>query len=135
MKEPASRQIRVVIADDSRAARESLTGLLKTYPGITVVGTAENGREAVLRIEALQPDLLVMDLNMPVLGGLDAARPLRSRYPALRILMISVHDGPVLAVESREAGADEFLPKPLAPLTFGPLMQRFFGADFLLSPQ
>lgn len=120
----------MVIADDARAALESLVVLLQTYPGLEVAGTAENGREAILQAEALKPDLVILDLHMPKLDGLSVARELRALYPELRILMISVHDGPAWEATSRRAGADEFLPKPLLPLTFGPLLQRFFGSHF-----
>lgn len=124
---PGRAAIRVVIADDSRAARESVEVLLQTYPGLEVVGTAENGREAIRQVEALKPDLVVLDLNMPVLGGMSAARALRALYPAMRILMISVHDSPAWGTPVRQAGADEFIPKALSPLRFGPVMQRLFG--------
>ena len=127
MKEPVSPRIRVVIADDSRAARESLEVFLQTYPALEVVGTAENGREAIRRVEALRPDLVLLDLEMPELGGIGAARALRDAYPTTRILIVSVHDGPTRDATSREAGADEFLPKPLLPIKFGPAMERLFG--------
>lgn len=126
-KTPAGPAIRVVIADDARSARESLVLLLHTYPGLEVVGVAENGLEAILQVEALRPDLVILDLDMPVQGGLSAAREIRSRHRAIRILMISIHESLVWEEASRLAGADEFLSKPALPLRLGAAIERHFG--------
>lgn len=105
------KRFRALVADDAPWLLEILSEFLETLGPIDVVGTARNGREAVEQVEALDPDLLLLDYEMPELTGLDALLILRHRHPRLRIIMITVYE----TVEVRETclahGADAFLAK------------------------
>ncbi|WP_434287611.1 response regulator transcription factor [Celeribacter sp. SCSIO 80788] len=85
---------RVLIVDDHPMVAEGIRALLETFEDLEVVGTLCNGREAVDRVEALAPDVVLMDLNMPQMGGLTATELLLERRPETRILILSMHDGP-----------------------------------------
>lgn len=102
--------LRVVIADDERPARKFLAGLLAGWPDVTVVGEAANGREAVALIEETRPDLALLDLQMPELGGLDAVRLLPAgALPA--IAFVTAFDE--FAVAAFELNAVDYLLKPV----------------------
>ena len=85
-------KIRVVLADDHAIVREGVKALLTLADDIEVVGEAADGREAIARVQALQPDVIVMDIAMPDLGGLEATVEIRRQYPRTRILILSQHE-------------------------------------------
>ncbi|WP_372573104.1 response regulator transcription factor [Ruegeria jejuensis] len=84
--------IRVLIVDDHPMVAEGIQSILESYDDIAVVGTLNNGQEAVDQALALQPDVILMDLNMPGVGGLSATEILLERAPGMRILILSMHD-------------------------------------------
>lgn len=86
--------VRVVIVDDHPMVAEGIQAILESYDDIAVVGTLGNGQEAVDRAAALRPDVILMDLNMPGMGGLSATEILLERAPDTRILILSMHDSP-----------------------------------------
>ncbi|MCP4207095.1 MAG: response regulator transcription factor [Shimia sp.] len=86
--------IKVMIVDDHPMVAEGIESILDSYDDITVVGTLSNGREAVDQLPALQPDVVLMDLNMPEIGGLTATEMLLELDPDLRVLILSMHDSP-----------------------------------------
>ena len=86
--------IRVLIVDDHPMVAEGIQSILESYDDIVVVGTLGDGQAAVDRAEALTPDVILMDLNMPRLGGLSATEMLLERVPGARILILSMHDSP-----------------------------------------
>ena len=95
---------RILVVDDSRAMRLSLRRLLERHPHWTVCGEASDGREAVKKAEQVGPDVVVLDFQMPEMNGLDAARSIKQRSPAVPILMVSMHMSLQLAAEARKAG-------------------------------
>ena len=103
-------RLKVVVADDERPARKFLTNLLAAWPDVEVVGEAANGKEAVELIERLRPDLALLDLQMPELGGLDAAR-LVSAGALPAIAFVTAFDE--FAVEAFELNAVDYLLKPV----------------------
>jgi DNA-binding NarL/FixJ family response regulator len=111
MTEPATDPVRVVIADDHPVFRDGLASLLETQSGIVVVGTAGDGAEAVALVTELAPDVVVMDLQMPEMNGIDATRVLAESLPAVRVLVFTMgeEDGTVLA--AMRAGARGYLVK------------------------
>jgi two-component system NarL family response regulator len=97
--------------DDSAAVRRSLALLLATQQPLEVVGTAENGREAIDKVEELVPDLVLMDLQMPEINGLDATAKIRRLHPAVRVIVVTLHDNHHLRSACQCAGAHGFVSK------------------------
>jgi two-component system, NarL family, invasion response regulator UvrY len=107
--------IRVMLVDDHAVVRTGFRLLLQSVPEISVVGEAESGEAACTRYPDLTPDVLVMDLAMPGMGGLEALKRIRSRHPQARVLALSAHDDPVHARRALQEGALGFLSKRSAP--------------------
>src|SRR5690348_8447092 len=97
--------VRILIADDHQLIRRGLIAALADRPDWTVVGEAANGREAVELVRQLHPDIAILDLTMPELNGLDAARQMRTLSPPPRILIVTAHQSEQLLREVLEAGA------------------------------
>jgi CheY-like chemotaxis protein len=106
--------IRVLLADDHAVIRDGLKALLQSAADISVVGEADNGRDAVRRSEELKPDVVVMDLTMPGLNGIDAARLLRQKCPTTHVVMLSMHSDAEHVFRAFEAGATGFVLKESA---------------------
>jgi DNA-binding NarL/FixJ family response regulator len=102
---------RIVLADDHEIVRKGIRSLLDGQFPWEVCGEAENGKEAVAKVLELNPDLVVLDLSMPVLNGLEAAREIRQLSPKTKIIIFSMHDSPRIAEEAQRAGADAYLAK------------------------
>jgi DNA-binding NarL/FixJ family response regulator len=97
--------IRVLLADDHALLREGLRALLAAHPGITVVADVGDGREALRRAEELKPDVLVMDVSMPGLNGIEAAHIIRARCPQTQVVMLSMHSSTEHVFRALRAGA------------------------------
>jgi DNA-binding NarL/FixJ family response regulator len=102
---------RILLADDHELIRKGLRALIEVNKEWLVCGEASNGEEAVERVLELKPDLIILDVTMPVLNGLQAARKIRSLAPQVKILILSMHDSPQLANEALRLGADAYLIK------------------------
>jgi DNA-binding NarL/FixJ family response regulator len=120
------RQIRVLVVDDQALFREALVALLAVQPGIEVVGEAANGREAVEAARRLRPDVVLMDLRMPVLDGVGATRQLRVDHPAVRVLALTTFDGDAEVFPALRAGAVGYL---LKDATTERLVEAVVAAD------
>ncbi|MDX2485635.1 MAG: response regulator transcription factor [Pseudodonghicola sp.] len=97
--------IRVLIVDDHPMVAEGIQSILESYDDIEVVGTLGDGQAAVDQAEALNPDVILMDLNMPRLGGLSATEILLERAPGARVLILSMHDSPEYIASALSHGA------------------------------
>jgi DNA-binding NarL/FixJ family response regulator len=102
---------RLVLADDHDLFREGLAGLVNSQPDLEVVGQAGDGLEALTLARDLRPDLIVMDIKMPVCDGLEATRLIRAEWPEARILILTVHDEDEKLFEAIKAGACGYLLK------------------------
>jgi len=103
--------IRVLLADDHHLVRKALRALLEASAGIEVIGEAEDGREAVQLVRRLQPDVVVMDIAMPGLNGLDAAQEIEQLPGRARVVILSMHDDPVLIRRALDCGVRGYLLK------------------------
>jgi DNA-binding NarL/FixJ family response regulator len=101
----------IVLADDHQVVREGLRLLLEARPGFSVVGEASDGLQAVELTERLQPDVLVADLIMPGLGGLDVTRRVTKRVPRTRVVILSMHSSDALVLEALRNGATAYVLK------------------------
>jgi DNA-binding NarL/FixJ family response regulator len=106
-----ARRIRVLIADDYVSLHAALTRLLTTSMPCDVVGRAYDGREAIDAARQLQPDVVVLDLMMPGMNGLDACREIKSVAPGARIVVLTAEDDAELRAQAIEAGAAALVPK------------------------
>jgi two-component system, NarL family, nitrate/nitrite response regulator NarL len=102
---------RVLVAEDDEAFLDTVEAVLDADGRFSVVGRARNGREAVEMVERLKPDIVVMDIEMPVMDGIEATRLLRQRLPGLPVVAISGHDYEERVLEMRAAGADDYVRK------------------------
>jgi len=107
--------IRVLLVDDHAVVRTGFRLLLQAHPDITVVGEADSGESACQRYLELTPDVVVMDLAMPGMGGLEAMRRIRAHHPQARVLALSAHDDITHARRALKEGARGFLSKRSAP--------------------
>lgn len=111
MPDPAASPIRILVVDDHPLLREGVAAILEAEPDMELVGEARDGAEAIERFRALLPDVTLMDLQMPVMGGLDAIKAIRAEAPDARIVVLTTYDGDVQAVRALKAGATGYLLK------------------------
>lgn len=104
-------ELRIVIADDHEVLRHGLRGVLEEQSGWRVVGQAANGREAVELVRQLKPHVVVLDISMPEMNGLEAAREIRLEFPTVQILIMTLHESEDLVREVLSAGARGYLLK------------------------
>src|SRR5262245_44941038 len=106
--------IRILIADDHTLVREGLRKIIETQPGWEVVGEAADGRQAVQQALELKPELVILDLAMPQLSGVDAIQQIVRRLPSTRVLVLSMHADEVYVTRALKAGAHGYLLKDSA---------------------
>lgn len=109
--DPSQRQIRVVLADDHVAVRRGLAVLLGTLPGISVVGEADDGRQVIDEVARHRPDVVVMDLRMPGMDGVDATWRIVQDFPATAVLVLTMFSEDALVTQAMRAGARGYLLK------------------------
>ncbi len=108
------RKIRIVLADDHKLMRSGLRVLLEQQTDLTVVGEASDGREAVALVASQKPDVLVMDIGMPSLNGIEAAAQIMQSHPEISIVMLSMHSDESYVLRALRAGAKGYLLKDSA---------------------
>jgi len=128
--------IRVLIADDQRLFGESLSTTLRNYAkDIDVVGLAPDGAEAVEMVGRLSPDIVLMDVFMPRLDGVEATRSIMARWPAVRILMLSTYDEDRKVKEALSLGAAGYLLKDISPVELIASIRALSSGVMQISPQ
>ncbi len=103
--------IRVLICDDQNIVSTGLNAILSTVPDIEVVGIADDGAEAVEKVAALNPDLVLMDLKMPVMNGIQATRLIREKHPSVKVLILTTYDDDAWLFDAIHGGASGYLLK------------------------
>ncbi|UCP11617.1 response regulator transcription factor [Pseudomonas sp. MM213] len=104
-------QIRLALIDDHTLVRDGIRALLSVIPTVTVVGEAENGKDAMVMVEHCNPDLLLVDINLPDMNGLELTRKIRDRYPTVKVLVLSMYDSKEYVSESLRSGASGYVLK------------------------
>ena len=107
--------VRVLVVDDQQLVRDGIVSLLRVQEGIAVVGTATNGREALEQALALRPDVILMDVRMPVMDGVEATTQILGQLPSCSILMLTTFDDDKYVRDALQAGARGYLLKDLPP--------------------
>jgi DNA-binding NarL/FixJ family response regulator len=117
---------RVLIVDDASEVRQGLSLILPLTGDIEVVGEATNGLEAIRAVEELQPEVVLMDLEMPIMDGYSAARQIKTQHPACRVIALTVHDYEAARTKAAQAGVDDFFVKglPVASLAQSILVRK-----------
>jgi DNA-binding NarL/FixJ family response regulator len=105
---------KVLLVDDNAIIREAVRPVFDSHPRFVVCGEAEHGREAVEKASSLRPDLIVLDLVMPVMNGLEAAQLLTKTLPQVWLILLTSHDWPGLSQDARSAGIHAVVPKSKA---------------------
>ncbi|MFR9790030.1 response regulator [Streptomyces sp. MB22_4] len=126
--------IRVLIADDQEMVRQGFTVLLNAQPGIVVVGQAVDGREAVAKAAELAPDVVLMDIRMPELGGIQATEHITLAQPAVKVLVLTTFDLDEYVYDALRAGASGFLLKDASADKLAEAVRVVAGGDALLAP-
>jgi len=127
-------KIKVLIADDHTLVRQGIRSLLALAADIEIVGEAADGREAVKKVRQLSPDVVLMDLAMPSMGGLEATRRIRKEFPATKILVVTQYDDSEYVIPVIEAGARGFVTKMASPLELASAIQAVYRGESFLSP-
>ncbi len=125
---------RVLLAEDHTIVRKGLRSLLDKETGIKVVEEAEDGREAILKAEELHPDVVVMDIAMPWLNGLEATRQIKKRFPDIKIIILTMHANEEYILQSLKAGASGYLVKKAAPVELISAINAVHKGNSFLSP-
>ncbi|MFF5341728.1 response regulator [Streptomyces althioticus] len=126
--------IRVLIADDQQMVRQGFTVLLNTQPDIEVVGQAVNGIEAVEQVGVLAPDVVLMDIRMPELGGIEATARITAVTPEVKVLVLTTFDLDEYVYEALRAGASGFLLKDASAEQLAEAVRVVAAGDALLAP-
>jgi DNA-binding NarL/FixJ family response regulator len=108
---PGRKRVHILIVDDQPAMRKTLRKLFEREVGWEVCGEAQNGREAIKSALQLKPDLITLDLSMPVMNGMDAARELRRVLPSVPLVMVTLYNTPHLEEEAQRVGVDAVIEK------------------------
>ena len=127
------KPIRVLLADDHNLVRAGIRALLQNVPEVEVVAEAANGRQVLGLVEKTKPDIVLMDIAMPELNGLDATAQLIKEYPKLRIIILSMHATEAFVLEALRAGASGYLLKGAATPELGLAIQAVARGETYLS--
>ncbi len=128
-------KIRVVVADDHQVVRSGLQQLLATTPDILMVGAAANGVEVLAIVGELRPDVVLMDLSMPGIDGVEATRRLSVEYPASRVLVLTSFSDQTRILSALEAGADGYLLKDADPDDIAEAIRSVHRGESPLDPK
>ncbi len=126
--------IRVILAEDHTIVRKGLRALLEESEGIEVIDEADNGHEAVAKAMQLQPDVVIMDISMPLLNGLEATRQIKEQQPEIKVIILTMHSDEEYVLQSLHVGVEGYLVKKTAPAELVTAIQAAYRGDSFLSP-
>src|SRR3972149_434759 len=125
---------RIIIAEDHTILREGLRSLLSSDPDLEIVGEAQDGQEAIRCVEKLKPNLVLMDLSMPRMNGLEAIKEIKKRSAGTRILVLTVHKNEEYIVATLQAGADGYALKDSSHAELGIAIKNVLSGNHYISP-
>lgn len=128
------KKLRILLVDDHALMREGLAVLINSHPSMEVVGNAADGREAVAQAAITAPDLVLMDVSMPVLDGIEATRLLKREFPALKVLALTAYDNHVYLKQLLAAGASGYVLKRTAAKFLIDAIEAVASGDNYLEP-
>jgi len=129
-----SNKHKIIIAEDHTILREGLRALLSSNPELEIVGDAKDGQEAIRSVEKLKPNLVLMDLSMPRMNGLDAIREIKKRSPETKILVLTVHKTEEYIQATLQSGADGYVLKDSTHEELGMAIKSVLSGHFFISP-
>ena len=128
-----AKPIRVILADDHTLVRAGVRALLEKLPGVTVIGDAGDGREVLNLVKAHPPDVVLMDIAMPGLNGLEAAERMARDFPKVRVIMLSMHNNEEYVLRAIKSGASGYLLKKAATAELETALHRVADGEIYLS--
>lgn len=126
--------VRVLIVDDQSLIREGLSMMLSLYDTVTVVGEAKNGREAIELLENVDIDLILMDIRMPIMDGVEATKIVKDKYPKIKVLILTTFNEDKYIFEGLKNGADGYLLKDLSSEELVKAIETVYQGNMLLQP-
>ncbi len=134
MDDTGAAPIRVLLVDDQRLMREGLRTLLELEQGLEVAGEAENGQAAIQLVESLQPDVVLMDIRMPGMDGVEATRRLMLRWPEIKVIILTTFDDDAYIFEGLRAGALGYLLKDVSGKELTEAIRKVARGGALIEP-
>jgi DNA-binding NarL/FixJ family response regulator len=125
------RQIRTIVADDSAIALQTICSVAEREQHLMVIGTAMNGNAALEMVRTLHPDLVLLDVEMPIMSGIEATSCIAREFPETRVVIVTVHDSPELRRVCRERGAHGFITKTALKDELPVVVRQLFGNGHL----
>jgi DNA-binding NarL/FixJ family response regulator len=126
-------RIRLLVVDDHEVARRDIRSFLSEHHDIEVVGEIGNGEEAVNKVQDLHPDVILLDISLPGISGIEAANSIRQLAPASRIIFVSQHDSPLIAKDALLTGASGYVVKSDAALDLWPAIEAVHSGHTFIS--
>jgi two-component system response regulator NreC len=130
-----SQKVRIVIAEDHTILREGLRSLLSSNPNFEIVGEAEDGREAIRCAEKFKPDLILTDLSMPRMNGMEAIKEIKRESPATKVLVLTVHKAEEYILATFRAGADGYILKDSTHSELVMAVKKVLSGTHYISPE
>lgn len=128
------KPLRIILVDDHAIVRTGYRLLLENDPGIEVIAELENGEQANQQARELNPDVIVMDLSMPGMGGLEAIRRIKARSPEIKMLVFTMHDNVSFVEHAMEAGASGYITKNNAPNVLVQAVHQIAAGETYIEP-
>lgn len=135
MSEPRSKRIRILLVDDHPVVRQGLRAILSTFDEIAIAGEASGGREAVSVARELKPDVILMDISMPEMSGIEATALLTRDVPESKVLALSMHENRTYINQALSAGARGYILKDSAPKELAQAISNVYNGTCAISPR
>jgi two-component system, NarL family, nitrate/nitrite response regulator NarL len=135
MKRTFQKAIRILVVDDHPVVRRGLVACLSERPHLMVVAEASDGEEAVRKASEFRPDIMLVDINMPVMDGLQVTETLQRTASAVKVVILSVHNKPEYVQRVMKAGARGYVLKDTAPEELARILERVYAGELFFSPE